>query len=101
MNEILEELKKINHALEIQSRMLETLIESDSQKNYEQQVSKHEATNHVEQIFTVLKQNPLFKDNPEILNMVSQLTNFNDEHTHTESEILDIGTHEHKRFFYK
>ena len=70
MNEILEELKKINHALEIQSRMLETLLESDSQKNYEQQNAKQEVTTHVDNIISTLNQYPLFNNNPQFIYVI-------------------------------
>ena len=67
--DILAELKKINHALEIHGRMLETLIDSESQREHASRSIKTDVSNQVNGVFAMLKNNPVFKDNPDLLNM--------------------------------
>jgi hypothetical protein len=69
IEDILAELKKISRTLEIHGRMLETLIDSEDQRRHASQSAKMDVSNQVSGVFAMLQNNPIFKDNPELLNM--------------------------------
>ena len=70
-NDIFDELQKIHTALDVQGRMIATILEELDTRKHQNKAAQQVAKQQLQNVCQMFGNNPLFANHPEIKNLLS------------------------------